>query len=354
MNTVVAGGGALLGEHLSPVDDAVVALAGGSISFAGEAGAAPPAGEAELVDAAGLTLMPGFIDSHVHIGYAAPIDVLVGGVTTVRDLGWPPEDIWGLVSDSRSDDFEGPQILAAGQMLTVPGGYPTRAAWAPPGTGRAIRCAAEGLEAVAEQAESGACVVKVALNPLVGPTLDARMLGAIVSAAHDRGLRVTGHVYGLSELHKALDAGIDELAHMLMSPEHIPAATIERMVDQTMAVVPTLSCFFDDAQEIAIANLRTFVDWGGEVVYGTDLGNEGPRPGIDAREVDALSRSGLSGARIVAAATVDAARYLGLNDRGVLEPGRRADVVGVRWTPGDAARGLTEVALVWRAGRRIR
>lgn len=280
--------------------------------------------------------------------------MLTRGVTTVRDLGWPPKRLWPLVERSRANDFDGPEVVAAGQMLTVPRGYPMRAGWAPRHTGLPVRSPGEATEAVAAQAEAGACVIKVALNPLAGPVLDVATLAAIVREAHDRSLRVTGHVYALAELQKALDAHVDELAHMLMSPETIPPAIIYRMVGQSMTVVPTLSCFFGSNQEIAVENLRSFKQMGGRVIYGTDLGNEGPRPGIDQMEVDAMSRSGMSSLEIIASATVSTARYLGLEDRGVLEAGRRADIVAVRGKPLTDPLALTEVAMVWRCGRRIR
>jgi imidazolonepropionase-like amidohydrolase len=352
--TVVTGARALIGRNLELVEDAAIVLGDEVILAAGARSESPEVAGSAVVDARGLTLLPGFIDSHVHIGFAAPAEVLSGGVTTVRDLAWPPGDIWSRVANSRAADFPGPQILAAGQMLTVPGGYPTRAAWAPNGTGRVIASPTEANEAVAEQVEAGACVIKVALNAQVGPTLDTRTLSAITEAAHAHDLRVTGHVYGLNELHKALDAGMDELAHMLMSPETLPPATINRMIAQSMTVVPTLGCFFDAAQEIAVSNLRSFLDAGGRVVYGTDLGNEGPRPGIDPREVDALTRSGMPAIDIVRVATTGAAEYLGLGDRGALGAGLLADMVAVVWAPGMDPLELTQVAMVWRRGRRIR
>jgi imidazolonepropionase-like amidohydrolase len=348
------GGRALVGPQLEPVDRATIVIRDDVILTVGAASDVVVPDEAAHVDATGFTLIPGFIDSHVHIGLASPREVLGGGVTTVRDLAWPPRDIWPLAAESKHDDWGGPEVLAAGQMLTVPDGYPLRAAWAPSNTGRAIRSASEAREAVDEQADAGACVVKVALNDLVGPTLDAPSLEAIVETAHARGLRVTGHVHGLSELHKALDVGLDELAHMLMSPEQIPPTTINRMVSASMTIVPTLSCFFGNDQTIAIDNLRAFLEAGGRVIYGTDLGNEGPRPGIDPREVDALERAGLDGFNIVASATTRAAEYLGLADRGALVPGLSADLVAVLWAPGAAAVELTQVGMVWRRGRRVR
>jgi len=351
--TAIVGGRALVGTELEPIDEATVVISNDVIRAVGASAEIEPPEDAELVDATGFTLLPGFIDSHVHIGMAPPIEVLRGGVTTVRDLAWPPQTIWALSGKSKSEDWQGPEIIAAGQMLTVPDGYPLRAAWAPPDTGRAIRSAAEGWEAVDEQADSGACVIKVALNGLAGPTIDAGTLAAIVEAAHARGLRVTGHVHGLSELHKALDAGMDELAHMLMSPEPIPATTVNRMVSAHMTIVPTLSCFFGKEQTIAIENMRAFIAAGGHFVYGTDLGNEGPRPGIDPREVDALARAGLGDSDIVASATTRAAVHLGLTDRGALARGLLADVVAVLWVPGGDPIELTQVGMVWRRGRRV-
>jgi len=352
--TAIVGGRALVGPQLESVDRATILIRDDVILAAGAASDVDVPDGAAHVDATGFTLIPGFIDSHVHIGLASPTEVLGGGVTTVRDLAWPPRDIWPLAAESKQDDWGGPEVLAAGQMLTVPDGYPLRASWAPRNTGRAIRSASEAGEAVDEQADAGACVVKVALNDLVGPTLDAGSLEAIVETAHARGLRVTGHVHGLSELHKALDVGLDELAHMLMSPEQIPPTTINRMVSASMTIVPTMSCFFGNDQTIAIDNLRAFLEAGGRVVYGTDLGNEGPRPGIDPREVDALERAGLDGVDIVASATTRAADYLGLTDRGALAQGLSADLVAVLWAPDAAAVELTQVGMVWRRGRRVR
>lgn len=352
--TVICGAHALVGPKLELVDEATVVIEGELIAAAGATSDIETPAGAALVDASGLTLIPGFIDAHVHIGFADPLEVVGGGVTTVRDLAWPPAEIWSMSAESKGANYRGPEILAAGQMLTVPNGYPLRASWAPENTGRAVRSATEASEAVDEQADSGACIIKVALNSLAGPTLDAATLEVIVEAAHARDLRVTGHVHGLGELHKALDAGMDELAHMLMSPDVIPDATVKRMVDQSMTIVPTLSCFFGRDQAIAVENLRAFLDAGGHFVYGTDLGNEGPRPGIDPREVDALTRAGVSATDIVASATTRAANHLRLADRGALEPGLYADVGAVLWAPGGEPLELTQVGMVWRRGRRIR
>jgi len=349
----ITGATALLGESLTPVPDAVVLLSDGRIAGAGPSSSVEIPAQADVFDASGMTLVPGFTDCHVHIGFYEPRTLLVGGVTTARDLAWPPELIWPLVKSSRAPE-SGPLLLAAGQMLTAPDGYPLRAGWAPSGTGRVVASPDDGSPAVAEQADRGACVIKVALNPAVGPTLDRETLEVIVAAARERGLGVTGHVAGINELVKALDAGMDELAHMLMGPETIPAELINRMVTQGMAIVPTLSVRHGAGRRKAVANLEAFLGAGGKVVYGTDLGNSGPRPGIDQREVTAMEAAGMTPREIVAAATRDAAGHLRLHDRGVIAEGKVADLVGLDRAQLERARDLMRVGAVWRQGVRAR
>jgi imidazolonepropionase-like amidohydrolase len=351
--TVIAGATVVAGEDLVALTGRAVVVEDGVIARVAGRDVPAPDG-AEVVDATGLTLMPGFIDAHVHIGFHAPHDVVAGGVTTVRDLGWPTGVIWPLASESRAPGFDGPAILAVGPILTAPGGYPTRAGWAPPGTGLEVPDAAAARAAVDRVRDEGAVAVKIALNPPVGPVFDAATLSAITTRAHEHGLKVTAHVWGLEQLHAALDARVDELAHMLLGPDKIPDGTIARMVSQGMAIVPTMSIRSGVDRWRAIDNLRRFVEAGGTVVYGTDLGNSGPRPGIDRREVAAMKWAGMSPRAIVASATTVASRWLGLEHIAAIEEGRPADLVAVAGRPLEKARDLTEVRMVWRAGRRMR
>lgn len=352
--TAISGATAYAGEGLEPIPDATVVLDGDRIEAIGPRTRTETPPDATTIDATGLLLFPGFIDAHVHIGFVEPARVLAGGVTTARDLGWPPESIWPLVRASAADDFPGPTIVAAGPMLTAPRGYPTRAEWAPPGTGLVVTDPDDARAAVVRIAADEPAIIKVALNPPVGPTLELPTLTAIVDEAHSRSLKVTGHVYGVAELEKALDAGVDELAHALMSPERITETLLMRMVSAGMAVVPTLAIFSGRARRIAVDNVRRFVALGGRIVYGTDLGNAGPRPGIDPREIKGLIAVGLTTLDIVAAATTNAAAWMGLDSIGVLAPGRQADLVAVPSSALEDARRLTDVRMVFRKGVRAR
>lgn len=336
---------ALVGAELRSLEPGVVSVRAGRIESLGH----PGTGD-ETLDLPGVTLLPGFIDSHVHIGFFAPRAVLAGGVTTVRDLAWPPEDIYPLARASRSVDFDGPEIHCVGPMLTVSGGYPTRAAWAPPGTGAVVGSPAEAGRTVESQAALGAVAIKVALNAEVGPTLELTTLRAICDTAHELGLDVTAHVFGISELAKALEGGVDELAHILMSPERIPDDLVAALVERDVTVVPTLSVFSGRALEIAIDNVARFVATGGRVVYGTDLGNAGPRPGIERLEIEGLVAAGLDARAVIAAATTRVGAPLAA-EKGVLAEGFAADVVGVRGDCLARPTDLCDVAFVMRGGR---
>lgn len=346
----IVGGTTLVGAALEPVVDSVVVVEDGVVRAAGPAGTVDVPQGAIVEDASGSLIAPGFIDAHVHIGFFAPAAIVARGVTTVRDLGWPPATIFELARRSRHDGFDGPAILAAGGILTAPGGYPTRAPWAPEGTG--IEITADGAhDAVVATQRAGAAVVKVALNPPAGPVMDRSCLEEVVRAAHGLALRVTAHVHGLAELEKALTAGVDELAHMLLSPETIPDELLDLMVDRGTTVVPTLSIFFGRARRVAVRNLRRFLERGGRTIYGTDLGNEGPRPGIDAREVAGLLAAGMSPRAIVASATVESAAYLGLAGTGTIAAGAPADLVALPESALGGGRELSRVRRTWRRGR---
>jgi imidazolonepropionase-like amidohydrolase len=265
--------------------------------------------------------------------------VLRGGVTSVRDLAWPPEDIFPLADISQATDFDGPTIAAAGPMITARGGYPTRSAWAPAGTGLEVAGAAEAAAAVARIAIQDPAVIKVALNTEAGPTLTDAELVAVCEAAHQRGLAVTAHVQGSGQTERAVGAGVDELAHCPWT-ERLADDLVDSLA-RTAAVVGTLDIHAGDpsALGIAIDNLRRFAAAGGRVRYGTDLGNGPIPPGIHVGEVRHLAEAGLDAAGILRAMTLSP-----------LREGAEADVIGVAGDPFEDLESLERIRLVVRTG----
>jgi imidazolonepropionase-like amidohydrolase len=138
---------------------------------------------------------------------------------------------------------------------------------------------------------------------------------------------------------------------MLMGHEEIPGPLIEDMVSSGMIVVPTLAIRRSAERRVAVSNLRRFLEAGGRVVYGTDLGNEGVSP-VDRTEMKLMTKAGMSPEDVLRSATVDAAAWLGLEDRGAIEVGKRADLVAVDGT--SSVREMSRVKAVFRAGKPVR
>jgi imidazolonepropionase-like amidohydrolase len=321
------------------VEDARVTWEDGTIVSAGPAADLAPGDQEQAFDG---MVMPAFADRHVHVGLSDPGAIVRGGVTAVRDLAWPARDVFPLADLSETPSFDGPLIRACGPMLTAPGGYPTGAAWAPAGTAHEVADAGEALEAVRDLQAAGAAAIKVSLNAETGPTLDDATLAAICEAAHAAGLLVTAHVQGAGQVDRALGAGVDELAHTPWT-ERLADRVVEACA-RSLRIVSTLDIhsYGRETPELATAldNLARFVLAGGDVSYGTDLGNGPIPPGVDVRELRLLARAGLSTDAIVTAAT-----------RAPFEPGAPADLLGLGMDPFDDLGAFQDLRLVVRAGR---
>jgi imidazolonepropionase-like amidohydrolase len=277
----------------------------------GKAIAAPRG--AKLVDAHGLTIVPAFLDAHVHLAVAGE-PALVSrelarrGVAAVLDLG-APERVLPLNHRPLRVRFSGP-------LLTAPGGYPTRS-WGTNGEGLELATPDEARAAVRRLAAAGARFVKLALDARF-PTLAPEVARAAADEAHGLGLLVAAHALEVDSVREALAAGADVLAHTPRDP--LPEDLLARIKGKW--VVSTLHAF-----GVLPERLRTLRSAGARVAYGTDLGNEDTAPGIDARELALLEDAGVDA---LSAATSGAAALLMLPDLGRLAVGSSASVLGVR------------------------
>ena len=320
------------------VEPAQIVCHGGSITYAGEA---TYIGHADREVSLGGFVMPAVADRHVHIELSRPADVLAGGVTAVRDLAWPADRIFPLADASELPSFDGPLIRAAGPMLTAPGGYPTQDPWAPPGTGHEVKSPEDAAGAVEELVRLGATAVKVSLNAEAGPTPTDAELAAICDAAHAAELPVTSHAQGRGEVERALGAGIDELAHtpwVRLSDDVIQTAATRLRIVSTLDILS----FGRDTPEIRIAldNLRRFHVAGGQIVYGTDLGNGEIPAGIHEREARLMREAGMEPEEVLEAMI-----------RAPLELDAPADLIELSSSPLEDLGALGEVHTVIRAGR---
>ena len=302
------------------IEDAAVVVKGRSVVAAGRRDEIDARAE-RTIDLGDATVLPGFVDLHVH---AFGEGMLLGGVTTVRDLGAP--------IDALPPPAARPgrvRVLAAGPIVTVPGGYPGTVY--NPRLGLAVRGPADARRAVADLVRRGASVIKISLEPGFGrnwPTLSLAEVRAIVAAAHRRDRLVTAHVSDDLGLQTALEGGVDELAHIPCTPAE---DLLREAARRRIPVVATLHV--RERCPASLSNARVFVDAGGVLLYGSDYGNEGIPPGIDVEELRLLVSAGLTRREALAAATAAAARQLGRSRLGTLAAGAPADLIAVRGDP---------------------
>ncbi|MBI3685738.1 MAG: amidohydrolase family protein [Actinobacteria bacterium] len=334
------------GGAATPIDGVVVVAGDGTVAAVGPVDAVGVPADLPVLGDRGWWIGPGVIDAHAHLALAEPEQLLVGGVVGVRDLGAPRPLARAYRTGPDGPPPARPVVAVAGPVLTAPGGYPSRS-WGAAGFAEFVDTPERAEQIVAGLAADGVDLIKIALEPGPGwPVPSPRVVRAVVEAAHARGLPVVAHALTVDLVGRALDAGVDELAHVPV--ERLPPSMVDRLAAAGIVVVSTLQTFFACGEgPTAAANAAELVRAGVRLVYGTDLGNVGTRPGVDPRELDRLAASGLGRLGALRAATEGAARVAGVAGRhgrtGRIEAGGPAVLVvlsgdplvepGVWWCP---------------------
>jgi imidazolonepropionase-like amidohydrolase len=322
------------GGSAQPIEDGLVVVgADGLIRAVGPAGDVPAG---ELVDEdevlAGLQspagwIGPGIVDAHVHLELSAPAAALRGGVVAVRDLGCPPDRVhrWRTPAGSPG----APKVATSGPLLTAPGGYPSRG-WGTEGFAAFIDEAEQTRSLVSGLAEGGVDVIKLAIEPAVGPAPDAALCREVVAAAAAAGRAVVAHALDASAVETALEAGVAELAHVPTEP--LPDSLVTGIAEAGMSVVSTLHIHEGaTTREDVVDNASRLLAAGVTLRYGTDSGSGGSRAGADVRELELLTDTGLDRMRAMVTATELAAGAAGFErvdgPSGRLQPGEPAALV---------------------------
>jgi enamidase len=372
------------GTDAQPLEDAVIVIENGRIASVGpRSGARIPDG-AERKDLSGLTVLPGLIDSHVHISFTlfrGPNDpqadaaingvlheFLRHGVTSIRDVGAGYPWIMDIAHSVDSGRRQGPRIFVAGPMLTAPGGHP--AATLLRGNEPAITAGTRQLKSpeqaqavVNDLAAGGVDVIKAVFDsrgrqnsPERIPTLNAQVLGAIVAEASRLHIPVTVHWGNVEELPTVIALRPNQIEHSGDKP--IPETLITQIAAARIAVDPTLTVMRasiaseEDFASGPLANVRRLREAGVMITAGTDAPLLNLPLGESLhRELELLVKAGLPPMEAIQAAT---SRPAGLLKRagqiGTIQVGKRADLIAVKGDPLRDISNTRNVRFVMRDG----
>lgn len=339
---------------------AVLVVRDGRISALGRQGEIEIPGGLPSFDLGGRTILPGFINAHVHEGFNEEHlrAWASAGVTSVRDLCGPSSF---SLRDQYALDLNLARLIAAGPMVSVPGGYPA----VPWGSSNMlpVNSPEDARTKVRELLQSGADLVKIAIESgssfsMQIPTLSSEEAAAIVQTAHGHATRVSAHVLVARDLRDALAAGVDDIAHMVV--DDLPDSLIHKMVTEDAYWVPTIELWKNVDQglgNLAIGNLRRFVVAGGKVALGTDYaGYDRPfQLGMPIKEMEWMLEAGMTPMQVFVAGTKNAAHVCNREqDLGTLEVGKIADLLVVTGDPLQDIGALSNVYMVFHNGERIR
>lgn len=347
-----------------------------------------------ILDGSGCTLLPGLIDLHVHISWAAGDDPAVrlvresparsllratsnaritldAGITTIRDLGSPDNQAIELARAIGDGIVVGPRIVSSGRTIIKTGGHD-------PFWGIMVDGPYEARKAARAQIFAGAGVIKVsatggAYGRPSGESVDdvellPDELAEIAHQAHQAHLRVAAHAIGETGIQNCLDAGVDTIEH----GQFLTEAQADMMAKRGAALIPTVYVYrrLADAERVppyAREKARAIVERhrlavaiaraaGVPIGAGTDAGSVAtPHPSL-VDEIELLHEYGLTREEALASATGVAAEILGGAGEGIgnIEAGCTADLILVRGNPCEDFNALRNPSLVVKGGTIVR
>jgi len=397
--TVIHAGTLLAVPGEAPLSEQSILVRGERIERI-EAGYVTPDG-AEIVDLSGHTVMPGFIDSHVHIlrqrssverinsfeyseadwaldGAKYAKITLMAGFTTVQDVGGEIGAVTALRDSIRDGDIPGPRMRVAGSAVTPTGGHgdingfneevmaefssPT-ACNGPDDCARAVRQLVRGGADVIKITATGGVLSNTAAG--VEQQFFQDELNAIVEAAHMMGRRVTAHAHGVTGINAFLEAGGDSIEHGTF----LDRDSVRLFRRNDAFLVPTVMAGEYVAQQAEIADwmtpfqraksrqvgpmmlemARRAHEGGVRIAFGTDSGVSDH--GDNAREFELYVEAGMTPMEAIVTATVNAAEHVRMSEEiGTLEAGKYADIVAVDGDPLADISELRDMDFVMKGG----
>jgi imidazolonepropionase-like amidohydrolase len=255
-----------------------------------------------VIDGAGMTLLPGLIDSHMHVAGENPLaQTLASGVTTALDMFAMPEWIRAMKQEDAPDRAE---LRSSGICATAPGGHGTQFKIEIP----TVATPEQAQPFVDARLAEGADYIKIIYGPsirLATEVMSRETMAALVRAAHARGTLAVVHVHQQHRAAEAIEAGADGLVHVFSDAPPAPglltlAAERKPFGVPTLAVLEGLPAVASGktppfAYANAVAAVRALHRAGVPMLAGTDAPNPGTTHGASLhRELELLVAAGLS------------------------------------------------------------
>ncbi|WP_329236762.1 amidohydrolase family protein [Streptomyces sp. NBC_00111] len=310
---------------------------------------------ARRIDCAGAVLLPGLIDSHIHLRDVNTLHQLAGsGVTTGLDMAcFPPS-----VVDSLRRLPGLPDIRSAGTPAVAPGSPQSQLPIFP--ADAVLTGPDQASRFVRARIAEGSDYIKIIIDE---PGLSPETVKAVTTVAHSFGKLVMAHATTTAMAERALDADVDMIHHVPLDSA-LPAAVAARYAATGTVAVPTLTMMEGfaglgipgmdyAAAEGSVAALRRA---GARILAGTDANST---PGIPVQppfgtslhhELELLVRAGLTVREALRATTSLPAESFGLRDRGAIRPGYRADLLLVDGDPLADITATRAIRRVWVGG----
>lgn len=369
-----------------PIRDGYLVIEGDTIVETGT-GSPPFVSGAEEVDATGQYVLPGLIDSHVHLiwdgsphpqsviahasqeeitlrAYRHAVQTLAQGITSVRDLSSPGQTVLQVRNAIRNGLLAGPTIVSSGPAICMTGGHVYYIGVEADGEDEVRKTARQLLKQGVD------CIKLMATGGIYtngeqpgSPQLNLREIRAAKEEALHKNKKVAAHAQGLEGIENCLEAGIDTIEHGIFADE----AALRRMVAQKTFLVPTIVIMRNLAKsphvprwanekvkhvlEPHFSMLEQAVRLGVTIAVGTDCGSPETPPPFYFDELLAMEEAGMTHMQVLHAATRIAAACCDLPDRGVLAAGYKADVIMISSNPLEDLNALRGKKRIWKDGR---
>jgi imidazolonepropionase-like amidohydrolase len=392
--TALVGGTVVAIDGGSPIEDATVLIAGERITQVGPSASTPVPAGAKVIAMTGRWLIPGLMNTHVHLGLKLPgaagdslateTDTqevlrmagnarlsLLSGVTTLRLVGEDHGTDFALRSAIDRGEVLGPRIKTAGEVIIPTGGHGSMEADGPYGFAHVVR----------EQIKGGADWIKIAISGGISDTrgsisaapMTDEEMSVLIEVAHRNGIRVTAHNGSNEAARQALRFGIDGFEHGY----HLDAGVLKEMKAKGVWLVPTIVVTQPGALEfyhkigsppwylerVKItgadhwAMLQNAIRMGVKIALGTDQFPFEPNDGTTATvaEAELYVKAGMTPLQALQSATTQAASMLEMDaDVGRIAAGKFADIVAVDADPVKDIHALRTIDFVMKGGVVVR